>query len=152
MLPPVRLKSPHPDKVPPILGRELRVISEEVQEGLGLPLPPISIRMTCFFATKPRHFAAQEGFRPAIIYLCPDLADEPITRIRGILYHEFGHLLQNYEKAITGVVDQGGRDYEQDCDHKVEAVTGIRIYYDSERLQRAGPGARGRRPRPRGLT
>jgi len=139
--------SPHIHLVPKNLLNELDEIGRKVEASLDFLLPPIIIRMDCSFARKPRHFAAQER---TTIYLCPDLADQPITRIRGILYHEFGHILQRIEKAITGTVELGDRDYEQDCDYKIEEATGVRIYYDDELLQRAGPGARGK-PRPRGL-
>ena len=141
--------SPHPDLIPRNLFHEMSRIANEVEAGLEFPLPPIVVRMDCSFAEKPRHFAAQEG--NSTIYLCPDLADQPITRIRGILYHEFGHVIQRMEKLFNGHVELGDRDYEQDCDWKLEQVTGVRIYYDDDLLQRAGPGARGKK-RPRGLT
>ena len=143
--------SPHIHLVPKNLLNELQQIGRRVEAGLDFPLPPIIIRMDCSFANKPRHFAAHEGAAASTIYLCPDLADQPISRIRGILYHEFGHIIQALEKLFTGRVELDDRDYEQDCDHKIEEVAGVRIYYDDELLQRAGPGARGK-PRPKGLT
>lgn len=142
--------SPHWQLVPLNLLKELQQIAKKVEAGLDFPLPPIVIRMDCSFAEKPRHFAAQEGIAPPTIYLCPDLADQPITRIRGILYHEFGHIIQGLEKMFKGRVDTENRDYEQDCDWKIEEVTGVKIYYDDDLLQRAGPGARGKK-RPKGL-
>jgi len=143
--------SPHWHLVPKNLIKEMEKIGKEVEQGLDFPLPPIVIKMDCSFAKKPRHFAAQQGLVPCTVHLCPDLAEQPITRIRGILYHEFGHIVQNLEDMIKGRVDTEDRDYEQDCDYKIEAVTGVRIYYDDDLLQRAGPGARGK-PRPKGLT
>lgn len=143
--------SPHWHLVPINLIQELEKIAQRVEKGLDFPLPPIVLSMDCSFAEKPRHFAAQEGISPPTIYLCPDLADQPITRIRGILYHEFGHIIQKLEKLFNGKVELDDRDYEQDCDYKIEAVTGIRIYYDDDLLQRAGQGAHGKK-RPKGLT
>lgn len=141
--------SPHPHLIPINLLQEIQKIARRVETGLDFPLPPIIIRMDCSFAEKPRHFAAHEGV--STIYLCPDLADQPITRIRGILYHEFGHIIQGLERLVNGRVELDDRDYEQDCDWKIEQATGIKIYYDNNLLQRAGPGARGKK-RPRGLT
>ena len=141
--------SPHTHLIPKNIRKELFRIAKEVEAGLDFPLPPIIIRMDCSFAIKSRHFAAQEG--TSTIYLCPDLADQPITRIRGILYHEFGHIIQKLEKLLSGCTELDDRDYEQDCDYKIEMATGVRIYYDDELLQRAGPGARGKK-RPKGLT
>ena len=140
--------SAHTHLIPANLRKELQQIANKVEDGLGFPLPPIVVRMDCSFAIKPRHFAAQEGV--STIYLCPDLADQPITRIRGILYHELGHIIQKLEKLINGRTELDNRDYEQDCDYKIEAITGVKIYYDDDLLQRAGPGARGKK-RPKGL-
>jgi len=141
----------NPDDAHPTLKKEIKQVAERVQRGLGFPLPPIEVEISCFFATKDRHFAAQEGIMPAKIYFCGDLIDQPKTRRIGIIAHEFGHVLQNVERELTGDVDQEDRDYEQDCDFKIESVAGYRIYYDDDLLQRSGPGARGTFPRPRGL-
>jgi len=139
-----------PYAIPPTLKREIASAIARVRES-GVALPLIVIHVNCFFATKPRHFAAQEGTNPCNIYFCPDLEDEPLTRIRGIIYHELGHMLQRLEKKRSGRYLTESRDFEQDADYKIEQATGIKIYYDEDLIQRAGPGARGTRPRPRGL-
>ena len=148
----VRIGAVHPELVPDKLAKELRAVADDVQDCLQvLELPNIIINIRCDFREKPRHFAAVETGNPTILYLCPDLEDEPITSIRGIFYHEMGHILQWVEKSITGSVEKHGRDYEQDADHKVEGICGIKLYYNDMFVQQAGPGASGIRPRPRGL-
>lgn len=148
---PVTIVSEH--NVPPLLLDELQAIANDVEDCLGVVrMPPIVVRMDCSFATSGRNFAGVITDDIVIMYLCPDFADQPISRIRGVLYHEMGHILQWLEKKMTGRVDQGGRDYEQDCDYKIESTCGVKIYYDEDRVQRVGR----RKPhwlkkRPRGL-
>lgn len=127
------------NEVPPVLMRELQAIANDVEDCLGVVrMPPIVVRMDCSFALSDRNFAGVITDDIVVMYLCPDLADQPLSRIRGIFYHEMGHILQFLEKKMTGNVNQDGRDYEQDCDHKVEMTCGIRIYYDEDRIQRVG--------------
>jgi len=126
-------------QVPPLLLDELQAIANDVEDCLGvIRMPPIVIRMSCSFAKSPRNFAGVITGRVTIMYLCPDLADQPLSRIRGILYHEMGHILQWIEEQQTGRVDQGDRDFEQDCDHKIEMTCGVKIYYDQDMVQRVG--------------
>jgi len=142
------------DAVPaPLLG-ELQAIADEVESCLPeeVHLPAIVVRMDCSFASSGRNFAGVIADDVTIMYLCPDLADQPLSRIRGIFYHEMGHLLQWLEKQLTGRVEQHGRDYEQDCDHKLEALCGVTIYYDGDLVQRVGtPSPSWTRKRPKGL-
>jgi len=146
------VRAVHPELIPPHLAREIRTIVDDVRINLQNDIfPTILIQIYCDYRETPRHFAAIEAGDPTVMFLCPDLADEPPTRIRGILYHEMGHVLQWLERSITGRNELHGRDTEQDADHKVEGVCGIRIYYDEDLVQCAGPGAHGYWPRPRGL-
>lgn len=127
------------EKTPPLLRRELQTIANEVEYCLGVvKIPPIVVRMDCDFATSKRHFAGVITDNVVVMHLCPDLADQPISRIRGIIYHEMGHILQFIESQLKGKVEQGNRDYEQDCDYKVEMVCGIKLYYDRDMVQRFG--------------
>lgn len=125
--------------VPTLLLDELQRIADDVEDCLGVvQLPPIVVRMDCSFASSERNFAGVITDEVVIMYLCPDFANQPISRIRGVLYHEIGHILQWMEKRQNGVLDQGGLDFEQDCDFKVETTCGVHIYYDEDMVQRVG--------------
>lgn len=127
------------DATPPILRHELQTIADDVEDCLEVvKLPPMVVRMDCSFATSKRNFAGVIADDVVIMHLCPHLAKQPISRIRGILYHEMGHILQFIEKQLKGRNDLGDRDYEQDCDYKVEMTCGIKIYYDTDMVQRLG--------------
>ena len=127
------------ETTPPILRNELQTIADDVEDCLEVvKIPPIVVRMDCDFATSERHFAGVITDNVVIMYLCPDLATQPISRIRGILYHEMGHILQFIESQLKGKVEQEDRDYEQDCDYKVCITCGINIYYDQDMIQRVG--------------
>lgn len=127
------------EATPQNLRHELQAIADEVETCLEVvKIPPIVVRMDCGFATSKRHFAGVITGDIIVMHLCPDLAEQPVTRIRGILYHEMGHILQFIEKQLRGRNEQGDRDYEQDCDYKVEMVCGIKIYYDQDKVQRVG--------------
>lgn len=124
---------------PSILRSELQSIADEVQDCIEVvKIPPIVVRMSCEFASSKRNFAGVIADNVVIMHLCPDLADQPISRIRGIFYHEMGHVLQFIEKQLKGKNELGDRDYEQDCDYKVEMTCGIKIYYDTDMVQRVG--------------
>jgi hypothetical protein len=141
------------EDTPPLLRHELQSIANEVEDCLEvIKLPPIVVRMDCSFATSKRNFAGVITDNVVVMHLCPDLASQPISRIRGIFYHEMGHVLQFIEKQLRGTNLQDGRDYEQDCDYKVEIVCGIKIFYDSKMIQRVGKKQKGWiEKRPRGL-
>jgi hypothetical protein len=150
------VRAVHPELIPPRLAKEIRAVVDNVRACLQSDLfPPIQVVIQCDYRESPRHFAALDtefNFGdPAIMYLCPDLNDQPLPRIRGILYHEMGHVLQRIEKLLTGHNERHGRDTEQDADHKIEGVCGVKIYYDAQMVQQAGQGAFGFWPRPRGL-
>jgi len=148
----VQILTPHPEQIPRTISRELRAIVEHAQNSFPeYPLPTIVVRVGCFFRTSPRNFAAVAAGDPSELHICEDLEEQPLARIRGILYHEMGHIFQWIERDLTGHNRLRGRDYEQDCDHKIEKLCGIKILYDAELIQQTGPGAFGFRPRPRGL-
>ena len=144
----------HPELIPTRLAREIRAAVDDVRTNLQAQrdlFPRIIVQIYCDYREQPRHFAAVVVGEPTILFLCPDLNDEPLPRIRGILYHEMGHVLQWLERKVTGRNERHGRDSEQDADHKVEGICGVRIVYDNDLVQCAGPGAEGYWPRPRGL-
>jgi hypothetical protein len=146
------VRAVHPELIPTRLAREIRAAVDDVRANLQSDLfPPILVQIYCDYREKPRHFAAVEAGDPTVLFLCPDLNDEPLPRIRGILYHEMGHVLQWLERQVTGRNERHGRDFEQDADHKIEGTCRVRIYYDEELVQCAGPGAYGYWPRPKGL-
>lgn len=120
------------------------------------PLPTVLVFSGCWHAKSPRNFAAISVGNPCELHLCDDLADQPVTRIRGILWHELGHtLVHAYGPPTDWEVPGGfGMDSEQLTDYAVELLCGVTIYYDDELVQRAGPGYISKhwtRPRPKGL-
>jgi hypothetical protein len=142
---------------PPVLRKELRAIIGKVG-ALGIRLPPIVVRTDCSHARTARNYAAiMADTRPVELYLCEDLAEQPITRVRGILWHEVGHVLDELNiwsptwDCTAAVASWQGSDSEQRADFLVAHCCGVCIYYDDDLVQRAGPGARGTWPRPRGL-
>jgi hypothetical protein len=119
------------------------------------PLPPVLVFSGCWHAKSARNFAAVSVGNPCELFLCNDLAEQPATRIRGILWHELGHvLIHTYGPPTDWEVPGGfGMDSEQLTDYAVELLCGVTIYYDEDLVQRAGPGysSSWTRPRPRGL-
>ena len=110
----------------------------------------------CSHAVSERNFAAvavsSHPFRGFDMYFCEDLEDQPITRIRGIVWHEFGHVVFDSAHHVwSGDTRIKNLDEEQVTDFVIFDAFGVRIYYDNEYVQRAGPGARGTWPRPYGL-
>ena len=141
------------EAAPRLLREELQSIADHVEDSLEvIKLPPIVVRTDCSFATSKRHFAGVITGNVVVMYVCPDLANQPISLIRGVLYHEMGHVLQFIEKQLKGKNEMGDRDYEQDCDYKVEMTCGIKIYYDKSMVQRVGKKKKTwLMKRPRGL-
>lgn len=92
---------------------------------------------------EPRHFADCGG---GVVRVHPELEEQPISRIRGVLAHEAGHVLDREFDLFDEELDP-----ERRADLLAFYLTGWTIYYDDELVQRAGPGARGTTPRPRGL-
>jgi hypothetical protein len=144
-------------ETPPVLRKELQAIVKRVG-ALGIRLPPIIVTMDCSHARSARNYAGiVASGRPIRLYLCEDLAEQPVSRVRGILWHEIGHVLDDLEVwAPTSDCDPAvatwrGLDSEQRADFLVCTVCGVRIFYDEGMVQRAGPGAKGEWPRPRGL-
>lgn len=120
--------------------REWWVILDRAMKTLG-ELPPIDLQWSDAVGSKPRHFAdAGNG----LVRVHPKLEQQDITVIRGVLAHEVGHICDPY-------LEVNEFDSERRADKIAEMVTGWRIYYGVDTVQRAGPGARGVSPRPRGL-
>jgi hypothetical protein len=145
-------------RVPAVLQTELEKIAERVRLQLcdiEARLPHIVVMSDCSHARTRRNFAAVDLGRPGgvTMYLCDDLAQQPITRIRGILWHEMGHIICKVVGPPTDWEQPAGfgADEEQLADLAVEGLCGVTIYYDDDLVQRAGPGARGDFPRPKGL-
>jgi len=83
------------------------------------------------------------------IQVAPELADEPLKVIRGVIRHEFGHALREIRPRKKAL-----RSYdaiERDADRLAEQLFGARIFYNKRGVEVSGPGAQGVRPRPRGL-
>lgn len=116
----------------------------------GMAIPKVVIKPDCSCRKRKRHFACTDfSTDPVSILVCPDLVDEGISAIRGVLVHELGHLV---EATRWWYPFPKGLDAERRADILAEATTGWKVYYDQNTLvQRAGPGARGVWPRPKGL-
>lgn len=123
------------------------------------PVPPVDVEVTSKVRLKPRHFADIDvNDDPILIRIHPDLETGPITRLRGVLAHEAGHLLDLVvleEGPFRRICRELGYRYTKDeelrADILAEWATGWRIYYGPDLVQRAGTGARGISPRPSGL-
>lgn len=105
-----------------------------------------------------RHFAQATIDRKdgkVTIQVAPELALEPISVIRGIIRHEFGHAavfsgdVKSPKKPYRGLTMYDTR--ERHADKTAERIFKNKIYYDSRGVEVSGPGARGQRPRPKGL-
>lgn len=89
------------------------------------------------------------------IQVAPELAREPISVIRGIIRHEFGHAAVFYglepawPKRFASM--ESYEALERGADVNAERIFGTKIYYDERGVEVSGPGARGKRPRPLGL-
>lgn len=71
------------------------------------------------------------------IIVAPKMFDADLSRIEGVLRHEFGHALLFF----WGNAEHG----ERDADAVAEQVFGLPIYYDRETVQTIRGGSR---PRP----
>jgi hypothetical protein len=124
------------------------------EERCGFPLPTVNVFSDCSHAMSDRNFAGIVVGRPSELFLCDDLLDQPVSRIRGVLWHELGHVIDKFApgpwRKYSGCK---GLDEEQWTDAAVETFCGVKIYYDEDLVQRVGPGHSHSwtRPRPRGL-
>lgn len=141
------------EAVPGKLADEAQAIFTEAEERSGAIMPSVLVYSDCSHAMSPRNFAGIIVGKPAKLHLCDDLAEQPLTRIRGILWHEAGHLLDWMAgRRWRRYKDNSGLDSEQRTDHAVEVFCGERIYYDEDMVQRVGRKQRGWiSPRPEGL-
>lgn len=97
----------------------------------------------------PRHYAMAglEKTGPVVL-VAPELANKPAVVQRGVLAHELGHVVA----ALTIPPKRHGHDAgEREADRIAEDALGMPIYYGKDGVQRMGKGAKGVRPRPRGL-
>jgi hypothetical protein len=123
--------------------KELGEIIWRVEKHSGIKLPKVSVEEDSTLRTKPRHYSAMSTHSPWVLYVHPELKDQQITRIRGILSHELGHLAD-----FAGFYDVAENCPELRADLIAEEMLGWIIYYDYEDIQRAGPGASGVSQRP----
>lgn len=112
--------------------------------------PAIDLLVDSTVREKPRHFAAVDlSSEPYQLFVHPDLEDQPLQRIRGILAHEFGHVADAEGMTCGCRICRG--DLERLADCLAEVIFGVRIVYDDEDVQQVGRRTRGRWPRPKGL-
>lgn len=101
-----------------------------------------------------RHYAmtGKVGKNKVLVKVAPELGLLPISVIRGVLVHELAHAAVML--GFTPKRPVKGRSYdaiERNADRAAEQLSGAKIYYDKQGLERSGPGASGKRPRPKGL-
>lgn len=126
----------------------------QAESRCGFPLPTVNVFVDCSHAKSDRNFAGIVVGRPSELYLCADLLDQLPSRIRGVLWHEVGHVIDKFApgpwRKYSG---RSGLDEEQWTDVAAEHFCGVKIFYDEDLVQRVGPGhsRQWTRPRPRGL-
>ena len=120
--------------------------------------PRIDLEVTPAVRRLPRHFAdVTLGADPVELRVHPELLDARVSRIRGILTHECGHIADGVlgDGAFRRVCRRLAMPYTEDeelrADILGEWVTGWHVWYDDEDIQCAGRGAHGQFHRPAGL-
>lgn len=121
--------------------------------------PPIELSVTTAVRRLPRHHAdVTMGANPIELRVHPELLDARVSRIRGILTHECGHIADGVlgDGAFRRVCRRLDVPYTEDVELRAdilgEWVTGWHVWYDDEDIQCAGRGAHGRWTRPEGLS
>ena len=99
-----------------------------------------------------RAFAYCDYGAETYIACSPRLALEPVTRVRGIIRHEFGHAIDSLYSRSTieqriGPVHGAGWA-ELMADDIAAGIWGVPMRYDADHVQTTGPGTS---PRPRHL-
>jgi hypothetical protein len=109
----------------------------------------VGLRLEPGIRDRPRHFGV---YYPGedVIAVDPDLLHQGITVVRGILSHELGHAIAQHQHPHT-VATQGYDEVERLADREAHRAGLPRVVYGPDTVQRAGPGARGTHPRPKGL-
>jgi hypothetical protein len=120
--------------------------------------PVIELSVTPDVRRLPRHFAdVTMGTDPIELRVHPELLDARVSRIRGILTHECGHIADGVlgDGAFRRVCRRLDVPYTEDEERRAdilgEWVTGWHVWYDDEDIQCAGRGAHGQWERPTGL-
>jgi len=108
-----------------------------------------SLRLDPSIHKKPRSFgmAGIEKSGPTV-YVAPELAKQSLTRIQGVLGHELGHII-----VLIGYLPakRGYDATERQADAVAEDAFGQKMFYGKDDVQAMGRGAKGVRPRPKGL-
>jgi hypothetical protein len=95
-----------------------------------------------------RQFAYCKDGNPLVIAFAPKVTGLPVSHLRGLMRHEFGHALE-YRYGVKELERRFGRlpaEVERRADAIAEAVWGEPIRYDSRDVQCVG--VRGKSPRP----
>lgn len=96
----------------------------------------------------PRAFAMTHvSTRKIEVHVAPELALEPISVIRGVIRHEYGHVLAALTKK--GAKSKAYDAIERHADKIAEKVFKSKIYYDKRGVETTS--STGTRPRPAGL-
>jgi hypothetical protein len=126
----------------------------QAEKRCRFQLPTVVVYSGCWHAKSARNFAGIRVGSPTELHLCADLAEQPPTRIRGILWHEVGHVIDEFApKGWRRRTHIRGPDSEQWADIAVETYCRVKIFYDEDLVQRVGPGysRSWTHPRPKGL-
>lgn len=98
---------------------------------------------------KPRDFGMASLEKPGpMVYVAPELAKQSASCIKGILGHELGHII-----VLIGYfpIKKGYDAMERQADAVAEDAFGQKMFYTKNGVQSMGRGAKGARPRPKGL-
>jgi hypothetical protein len=104
-----------------------------------------------------RHYAetGKNGRGQVWVTVAPSLGLLPMTKIVGVIRHELGHaaIFHGFEPRVRGKTARLAQydRVERQADRVAEKLSGAKIYYDAKNIEVAGPGARGKRPRPAGF-
>ena len=150
-----------PSDVPPLIKStlddavqraSLAVIENDEQ------FPKIFVMIQCPTDFEARNYAGVIcGYPVTQMFICDALGEQPQVTIRGILFHEMGHILKDVcglepsKKWLEDVYGVKYPDTEQLTDATAEFFLDVEILYNEDMVQQVGEGAKGTRPRPKGL-
>jgi hypothetical protein len=154
-------KNPAP-KAKPVTHAQLAKVAKIFRDvrNAAAKVDPKAVTTTLVLDAKvhdsPRHFAmtGKKADGTVTIHVAPELANEPTPVIVGVIRHEFGHVLDFLGHGLKLGGKLKSRSYdakERRADKIAEKAFKTKIYYDKRGVEVSGPGAKGKRPRPKGL-
>lgn len=148
----------NPTQAKKAMGSVIAIFREERAKAMKKEpaLIGVKLQLDPYVHDTPRHFAMtgkDKGGQVCVI-VAPELNDESPNVIRGVIRHELGHAVQFLKRTMPKKGTKTLSKYdaiERNADRIAEKLFGAKIYYDKRGVEVSGPGARGTRPRPKGL-